>query len=126
MSASDFYQVLGVARTATPQEIRAAYIRLLRQHHPDTRGNLPHRLIEVQRSYRCLSNAVTRAQHDAVIMEVERLHLAHQRRLRRRLSRYDRLHPAVGSHRGRRLGWRSLLAIATGIMVIVRLSVWMG
>ncbi|OHV03461.1 J domain-containing protein [Mycobacterium talmoniae] len=34
---SDPYAVLGVARTATQEEITHAYRRQLRTHHPDTR-----------------------------------------------------------------------------------------
>ena len=35
MRAADFYTVLGIDRTATQQEIRRAYRRLVRQFHPD-------------------------------------------------------------------------------------------
>ncbi len=33
------YEVLGVAPTATPAEIRHAYLMLARQHHPDAGGD---------------------------------------------------------------------------------------
>lgn len=34
----DLYAVLGVAPSATPEQIRRAYRALMRRHHPDTRG----------------------------------------------------------------------------------------
>lgn len=35
VQVKDYYQTLGVPRTATEKEIRAAYRKLARQHHPD-------------------------------------------------------------------------------------------
>ena len=39
-SAGDLYSVLGVARDATTEEIRAAFRNLMRQHHPDMNGGV--------------------------------------------------------------------------------------
>lgn len=96
MNQRDFYQVLGVARNASPAQIRAAFVRLAKQHHPDharATSDLPGRLHEVQQAYRCLSNTEARAHHDDALEEGERLHFARQRRVQRRLSRYDGLYP---------------------------------
>ncbi|MBH9538462.1 J domain-containing protein [Novosphingopyxis sp. YJ-S2-01] len=89
MIARDYYQVLGVPRTAERAEIRNAYVRLVKRHHPDTIGSLPHRLQDVQRAYRCLTDAQARAAHDNDIVENEHAHRVRQRLVERRLSRLD-------------------------------------
>ncbi|MEA2613463.1 MAG: curved DNA-binding protein, partial [Chloroflexota bacterium] len=35
MEFQDYYAVLGVPKTATEKQIRTAYRKLARQHHPD-------------------------------------------------------------------------------------------
>jgi curved DNA-binding protein len=39
MAFIDYYQVLGVPKTATEKEIKDAYRKLARKHHPDLNPN---------------------------------------------------------------------------------------
>lgn len=59
----DLYTVLGVPRTASPEEIKKAYKRKSMQHHPDRGGNQDD-FIKVQKAYETLSNSDKRAAYD--------------------------------------------------------------
>ena len=64
---SDPYQLLGVPRTATDEEIRAAYRRLAKQHHPDLnpgRRGSEDRFKQVSAAYALLSDPQKRARFD--------------------------------------------------------------
>jgi curved DNA-binding protein len=59
----DYYSILGVARTATADEIKKAYRKLASQHHPDKGGDTA-RFQEIEEAYRTLSDPQSRAAHD--------------------------------------------------------------
>lgn len=63
----DLYEVLGVARNASQDEIRSAYRRLAREHHPDVNQGDPEaerRFKEINLAYQTLSDAARRRQYD--------------------------------------------------------------
>jgi curved DNA-binding protein len=59
----DYYQILGVGRSASEEEIKRAYRRLASQHHPDKGGD-KERFQEIEEAYRVLSNAQSRSNYD--------------------------------------------------------------
>lgn len=62
----DFYEVLGVRRNATDEEIKRAYRRLAREHHPDAAGEDGDQEFfkEVSQAYEVLSTPEKRALYD--------------------------------------------------------------
>jgi molecular chaperone DnaJ len=59
----DYYQILGVSREASPEQIKRAYYELAHKHHPDKGGD-EKKFKEINEAYQVLSNKEKREQYD--------------------------------------------------------------
>src|SRR4029079_15656396 len=67
MSKRDYYEVLGVSRTATDQEMKSAYRRLAVKYHPDTHpgdAGADEKFKEAAEAYGVLADATQRQRYD--------------------------------------------------------------
>src|SRR5215813_10377194 len=67
MSKRDYYEILGVTRTASEAELKAAFRKLAMQHHPDRNPgdkDCEHRFKEINEAYDVLKDGDKRAAYD--------------------------------------------------------------
>src|SRR5258706_2239799 len=67
MAKRDYYEILGVPRTAKAEDIRKAHRKLVRQYHPDVHKNdaqMEGKFKEVQEAYDVLSDDAKRKKYD--------------------------------------------------------------
>ncbi|EED91043.1 predicted protein [Thalassiosira pseudonana CCMP1335] len=68
VDTSKLYETLEVEKTATQKEIRKAYMKLSRTHHPDKGGD-EHKFKEISAAYEILSDENKRKQYDKYGLE---------------------------------------------------------
>lgn len=67
MTQRDYYEILSVTKTATPEEIKVAYRRLAMQHHPDRNqgdASAEDKFKEAAEAYEVLSDTDKRSRYD--------------------------------------------------------------
>src|SRR5512135_902020 len=66
MSNRDYYEILGIGRNASDDEIKAAFRKLARQFHPDVNkeADAEEKFKEINEAYSVLSDADKRARYD--------------------------------------------------------------
>src|SRR5256884_9633621 len=71
----DYYQTLGVTRTASEKELKSAYRRLARQYHPDVNkdSKATERFKLINEAFEVLSDPKKRAKYDQLGADWERI-----------------------------------------------------
>ena len=64
MTNKDLYEILGVAKGASQDEIKKAYRKLAHEHHPDKSGGEDAKFKEINSAYQVLGNEQKRQQYD--------------------------------------------------------------
>lgn len=60
----DYYQILGISREASPEDVKKAYRKLAHKYHPDKGGGDDKKFKEVNEAYQILSDKEKRSQYD--------------------------------------------------------------
>ncbi len=62
--SKDYYNILGIEKTASAEDIKKAYYKLAHQYHPDKKGGDEAKFKEINEAYQTLSDKDKRAQYD--------------------------------------------------------------
>jgi len=61
----DYYQILGLEKKASKEEVKKAFHKLAHKYHPDKKGGDEKKFKEVNEAYQILSNQKKRAEYDS-------------------------------------------------------------
>src|SRR6185369_3043168 len=64
MAKRDYYEVLGIGKSASADEIKKAFRKAAIEHHPDKEGGNEEKFKEVSEAYEVLSNPDKRKRYD--------------------------------------------------------------
>ena len=62
--SKDYYEILGIAKNASKEDIKRAYRKLAHQHHPDKKGGDEKKFKEINEAYQVLGDDTKRSQYD--------------------------------------------------------------
>jgi len=62
--SKDYYQILGIPKTASQDEIKKAFRKLAHEHHPDKKSGNEAKFKEINEAYQVLGNEEKRKQYD--------------------------------------------------------------
>ena len=69
--SEDYYEILGISKDASEDEIKKAYRKKAHQYHPDKKGGNEEKFKEINEAYQTLSNAQKRQQYNQFGSEFE-------------------------------------------------------
>ncbi|OGF61294.1 hypothetical protein A2662_03680 [Candidatus Giovannonibacteria bacterium RIFCSPHIGHO2_01_FULL_45_33] len=62
--SKDYYEILGVTKNSSQEDIKRAYRKLAHQHHPDKKGGDEKKFKEINEAYQILGDDKKRSQYD--------------------------------------------------------------